>query len=339
MNEYVTIKGTLLDPVGIADQQFPTTEIVIESNHFGFLNQVPIIRRFNVTGTGEYEFKLLKGTTYTVTLNSKPQSGTSGTRNSVTFDLEIPDDVDDSTEYDLFAFCVTNFTPLLQKNDIDFVRLIENNNPYILRIENNKLIIKDLTFTRQKTIKHLFPKGGILNNNSFEYDLVSEDYTFEPLVLTSGASVNVSYNKDIPITTQDSDYYVEEDTRSLELEFLNSGSEAEHVILRQKLRPNILVPSQYYMLRCYFKVVSGEVLSGIEINVENTNGELMSFDTVNLYDDNNGWVLYTSLGYCTDDEYLLNSSQNTYFNIKMGSISNNLILRIDEIQLQEYYNY
>jgi len=337
---YVTITGTLKDPIDKTDQHFPKTTITITSSQFGFYNQLPITRVIKLVQSGNYNFKLLKGSNYEITIESQPQSGTTGKRNNVTFNLEIPDIVDDTVEYDLFSFSVTNFSPLLQQNDITYARFLENNSPYYLRIENENLVVRDLSYTRQKTVSQMFPRGGLLNNNSFEYNLIDEDYTFNTLTLSNGADVNVTYNGDVPfdVVSNDNEYSILEGSRSLSLEIMDSGSSIDDIVLPQKLLPRVLIPNQNMILRGYFKLVSGTPLSDIELSVDNTNGNLITFDNVSFDEDNNGWYYYASIITVTDDEFLLNSSQEIFFNVKMGGIGNSLVIRIDEFQLNEYYN-
>lgn len=330
MSDYVNIEGTLQDPVNISDTQFPNIVIKITSSEFGYNNQLPITRTIKLVDSGNYSFQLLKGTNYTINIASHPQSGSTGLRNDVTFNLEIPNIVDDTVTYDLFSFNVTNFTPLLQTNEISYTKFLMDSNPYYLMLENDNLIIKDTTETRQISIKYLFPEGGLLNNSSFEYDLVDEDYTFREIDLDGTASVTTDYNGDIPVISTDS-------IRSLDVDVTDSGSAIDDIILQQKLQPRSIIPNQYYLLSGYFKLVSGSPLSDIEINVENTNGEIISFDNITLEDDNNGWVSYSSLASSTTNIFLLNSSQELYFKIKFGGIGV-VRLRIDELNLYEYYN-
>lgn len=326
MASYVTITGNFVDPIVVDNAGSIKYTIYVKGPLEYNLNNSPIktLLMNNITST--YSFRVLKNASYYVKITSEYKNN----KSSIDFNIYIPSEIDDGT-YELDQFVTTNFNPVIQNDDIEYAKFLYNDEEYQLGFEGDTFRVKNIL--TDESIK-LFEMGvgGLLNNNSFEYDLVDEDYTFETLDLSGTASVTVSYDTDIPSNALDDEIPISEDSRSIKFVIGNDGDVSSDIILKQKLLPKLILPLTDYRLRFYFKYVSGTVLNDISITIENTNGTLVDFGTLSIDDTNTGWKIIDIIATSDSDEYLINSSMETYLKIKMGGIGN-LTLKMDEFKL------
>lgn len=327
---YITINGTFYDPIG-SSNDIPNIDINIETLNYSMYSPFPRTKIIKVNNLS-YNFQLLKGCQYKVTiLSSFPNNTSTNKKGNIEFYLDIPLSVDETQEYDLYEYMVTNFAPLIQSNTNEYASFIYQGENYVLKCDNNSLIIKKGDLPVQYHICDLSRMGGILNNSSFEYPLVDEDYGFEVLDLSGTAVVTTTYNGDI--SYPDSDLYTEVDTLSLDLDITNSGATIDDIILTQKMKS--LKANQDYRLRFWYKLVSGTPTGDATISISNTNEELILFDNLEFTEDSNGWNLYDCVATCMDETETY-SSVNYHFNIKLGGVGV-IRIRLDQMLLEEYY--
>ena len=333
---YVKLNGKINPPFIYSQNNNRDYTIIINGPlEFGINNspKSELRMKLNQNNNFEYNFQLVSTSTYNVTIETKNESRIDKT----TFQIYIPYSTDETLSYELYNFYITNPNFTSQINNFEALNYIKDDKYFIQTfLDNKNFVVKDPE-TNEMILLGNFKVGGILNNNSFEYDLSNtEQYVFETIKTDNSASVDVSYSNDIYPFSGFTDLVPEEDTRSMELDITNTGTYKEDIILQHRLNTDKILTSKKYRLKFLFKYISGDILDDIYIVIKNSNGDLLEFTSLTLDPNDDSWQVYDNISQITDDKYLVNSSNELYLKVYMGTVGN-VNIRLDEFKLTPYY--